>query len=105
MHWSKKKSLRLSEELRKAGIVAAESFGKDSDQGTAPLGGSGLASDELDLGPKEAIDFGVILVREMETGAQESVEIEKVAKLIKERLKNDLYFADIVNKKIRPISF
>ncbi|MCR4323137.1 MAG: histidine--tRNA ligase [Candidatus Azambacteria bacterium] len=83
---SKKKGLRLFEELRKAGILVAESFGKDSIKAQLRSADRLGVKMSLILGQKEAID-GVILLREMETGAQESIEIEKIAKVIKERLK------------------
>lgn len=83
---SKKKCLKLYEELRQSGIAVAEAFGKDSIKTqlrAADREGTALS---LILGQKEAID-GVIIVREMSSGAQETVPLEKVIKIIKDKLK------------------
>lgn len=83
---SKKKSLRLFEDLRKAGIVVAESFGKDSIKAQLRSADRLGVKISLILGQKEAID-GVVLLREMDSGVQESVDLEKIIKVVKERLK------------------
>lgn len=83
---SKKKSLRLFEDLRKSGIVVAETFGKDSIKAQLRSADRLGVKISLIFGQKEAID-GVVLVREMDSGVQESVELEKVIKVVKERLK------------------
>ena len=83
---SKKKSLRLFEDLRKAGIVVAESFGKDSIKAQLRSADRLGVKISLILGQKEAID-GVVLLREMDSGVQESVELEKIIKVVKDRLK------------------
>lgn len=83
---AKKKSLKLFEDLRKSGIVVAEAFGKDSIKAQLRSADRAGVKICLILGQKEAID-GVILMREMETGAQEAVELEKIVKIIKEKLK------------------
>lgn len=83
---SKKKSLRLFEDLRKSGIVVAESFGKDSIKAQLRSADRLGVKISLILGQKEAID-GVVLLREMDSGVQESVELEKIIKVVKDRLK------------------
>ena len=83
---SKKKSLRLFEDLRKAGIVVAESFGKDSIKAQLRSADRLGVKISLILGQKEAID-GVVLLREMDSGVQESVELEKIITVVKDRLK------------------
>lgn len=83
---SKKKSLRLFEELRKSGIGVAETFGKDSIKAQLRSADRLGVKISLILGQKEAID-GVVLLREMDSGVQESVELEKIVKVVKERLK------------------
>lgn len=83
---ARKKSLKLFEELRKGGIVAAEGFGKDSIKTQLRSADRAGVKISLILGQKEAID-GMILLREMGTGAQEAVELEKVVKLLKEKLR------------------
>ncbi|MBI1755350.1 histidine--tRNA ligase [Candidatus Azambacteria bacterium] len=84
--FARKKSLKLFEELRHSGIMVAESFGKDSIKAQLRSADRAGVKITLILGQKEAID-GVILMRDMETGAQESVELEKIVKVIKEKLK------------------
>ncbi len=83
---SKKKCLKLFEELRTSGIAVAEAFGKDSIQAQLKAADRSGVKLSLILGQKEAID-GVIIVRDMESGSQEAVSMEKVIKLIKEKLK------------------
>ena len=82
---SKKKCLKLYEELRQAGIAVAESFGKDSIKTQLRAADRDGVSLSLILGQKEAID-GVIIVRDMASGAQETVPLEKVIKIIKDKL-------------------
>ncbi len=83
---AKKKSLKLYEELRKSGITVAEAFGKDSIKAQLRSADRLGVKLSLILGQKEAID-GVILMREMDTGVQEEVPLERVVKVIKEKLK------------------
>lgn len=82
---AKRKSLTLIEELRKENIPVMELLGKESlgaqlraaDNITAPLA--------LIFGQKEAYEESII-VRDMKTGAQETVPLNKVAALIKKRM-------------------
>ena len=83
---SKKKCLKLYEELRQAGIAVAESFGKDSIKTQLRAADRDGVILSLILGQKEAID-GVIIVRDMASGAQETVPLEKVIKIIQDKLK------------------
>lgn len=83
---SKKKCLKLFEELRTSGIAVAEAFGRDSIQAQLKAADRSGVKLSLILGQKEAID-GVIIVRDMESGSQEAVPMEKVIKLIKEKFK------------------
>ena len=82
----KKKCLKLFEELRKAGIATGEAFGKDSIQAQLPSADRAGVKLSLILGQKEAID-GVVIVRDMESGSQEAIAMEKVVKIIKDKLK------------------
>ncbi len=82
---AKRKSLMLIEEMRKENIPIVELLGKESltaqlraaDKITAPLA--------LIFGQKEAYEESII-VRDMKTGAQETVPLAKVAALIKRRM-------------------
>lgn len=82
---AKKKAMKLFEELREAGINTAESFGKDSIKSQLKVADKVGAKYSLILGQKEAID-GNIILREMNSGSQETVPIEKIIKTLKNRL-------------------
>lgn len=82
---SKKKAMKLFEELREAGINTAESFGKDSIKSQLKVADKIGARYSLILGQKEALDGNVIL-REMNSGSQETVPMEKIIKTLKNRL-------------------
>ena len=84
----KRKSLCLFNDLQKAGISVAESFGKGSIKAqlrSADKSGADLA---LIIGQKEALD-NTVIVRDMNVGSQEVVPqdriIERVKKLIKQK--------------------
>ena len=83
---SKKKCLKLFEDLRKDGLSVAEAFGKDSIKAQLKAADRLGVKISLILGQKEVVD-GMIIVREMDSGAQESVPIEKVIKVVREKLK------------------
>ncbi len=83
---AKKKGLTLIEHLRKAGIDVIESFGKESLQAqlrAADKFGSPLA---LIFGQKEAHEETVIF-RDLKTGVQETVPLNKLVDTLKKRLK------------------
>lgn len=82
---AKKKSLALIEQLKEAHLPVLESLGKESLDAqfkAANKAGSPLA---IIFGQKEAYEESVI-VRDMKTGAQETVPIPKMAAHIKRRL-------------------
>lgn len=82
----KKKSLKLLEEFRKAGILVAESLGKDS------LGSQLSRANKLEvqfsliLGQREALDNSIV-IRTMESGKQHTVKLENVVDEIRKKLK------------------
>jgi len=83
---AKRKSLKLVEDFRKAKINIAESLGRDSlktQLRTADRMGVVYA---LILGQKEALE-GTIIIRDMRSGRQETVKLEKVVGEVKKRLK------------------
>ncbi len=82
----KRKSLRLFEDLRKAGIPSSESLGKASIKSQLKIAERLGVSISLILGQKEALD-GNIIIREMDSGVQETVPMTKVIFEIKRRLK------------------
>ncbi len=83
---AKRKSLKLFEEFRKAKISITESFGRDSLRAQLARANKLGVSYTLILGHKEAID-GTIIVRNMKTGKQKTVKMDKVVKEMKKNLK------------------
>ncbi len=81
----RRKSLRLFEELRKAGIFAAESLGKTSIKTQLKIANRLGVRFSLILGQKEALD-GNVIVREMDSGIQETIPLTKVIAEVKKRL-------------------
>ena len=83
---AKRKSLKLFEEFREAKIPVAESFSKDS------LKSQLRAADKLGIkyvlifGQKEALENFVTL-RDMETGAQKEIQLDKVVKEMQAKIK------------------
>jgi histidyl-tRNA synthetase len=82
----RKKSLKLSNELSKAGIYVSEAFGRNSISSQLRIADKFGTKISLIIGQKEAID-GDIILRDMETGSQEVMPIENIIKTVKERLK------------------
>ena len=83
---AKRRSLKLFEEFRKARIPVAESFGKDSLKTQLRTADKLGASYALILGQREALE-GTIIIRNMKSGKQETVKLDKVIKEIEKRLK------------------
>jgi histidyl-tRNA synthetase len=84
---AKRKSLRLLEDFRTAKIQVSESFGRDSLKAQLARADKVGAKYTLILGQKEALE-GTIIIRDMETGRQETVKIEKAVREMKKRLKS-----------------
>ncbi len=83
---AKKKSLKLFEEFRKNSIYVSESFGRDSIKAQLRVADRLGADLALIIGQKEALDETVIL-REMQSGVQETISLEKIVNEVKKRLK------------------
>jgi len=83
---AKRRSLKLFEDFRKAKIPVAESFGKDSLKTQLRTADKLGVSYVLILGQKEALE-GTIIIRDMKSGKQETVKLEKVVKEMQKRLK------------------
>ena len=82
----KRKSLRLFEEFRKAKIQVAESFGKDSLKTQLRLADKIGADYALILGQKEALE-NAIIIRDMKSGKQETVKLDRVVREMEKYLK------------------
>ncbi len=82
----KKKSLKLLEELRRANIQVGESLGRDSLRVQLARADKLGVAYTLILGQKEALDNSIIL-RNMETGKQDIVKMDRAVEETKKRLK------------------
>lgn len=83
---AKKKSFKLFEDLRKSGISVSESFGKNSLKSQLKIADREGALISLIFGQKEALD-GSIILRDMKSGVQEVVSLDKLVLQLKKRLK------------------
>lgn len=82
----RKKSLLLFEQLRESGFEVAESFGRDNIKAQLRAADKLEVKFSLILGQKEALEEAVIL-REMVSGAQETIPLTKIVSELKRRLK------------------
>lgn len=83
---AKKKSLILFENLRKSGIEVKSSLGRDSIKSQLRIAHRLGVEYTLIFGQKEALD-GTIIIREMDTGIQETILLGKVIDEMKKQLK------------------
>lgn len=83
----RKKTLGMVEEFRKAKISVSESFGKDSLKIQMARAAKVGAKYTLIVGQKEALDESVI-IRDMDTGKQDTVKIVDATAEVKKRLKD-----------------
>jgi histidyl-tRNA synthetase len=83
---AKKKGLKLLEEFRKAKIGVAESFGRDSLKAQLARADKLGVKYTLILGQKEALE-GTMIIRDMGSGKQEIVKLEKVVEAVRKRIK------------------
>ncbi|MBI1961044.1 MAG: histidine--tRNA ligase [Candidatus Liptonbacteria bacterium] len=82
---AKKRSLVLIEEFRAEGVRVNESFGKNSLGAQLQSADKEQASIALILGQKEVFEESII-IRDMQTGAQETAPLSQVVPLIKKKL-------------------
>jgi len=83
---AKRKSLSLLEEFRKSKIRVAESFGRDSLKAQLNRADKLGADLTMIIGQQEALD-GVVIIRDMKTGKQDIVKIDKAVATVKKQLK------------------
>jgi histidyl-tRNA synthetase len=74
------------EDFRRAKIQVSESLGRDSLRAQLKIANKIGAEYTLILGQKEVIE-GIIVIRDMKTGKQRTVKLEKIVPEIKKRLK------------------
>lgn len=85
---ARRKGLGVYEKFREAGASVAEAFGKGTLKAQLELADKHKARIAVILGQKEVLD-GTIIIRDMESGAQEIVDVEKVVGIIVKRLSDD----------------
>lgn len=85
---AKRKSLLIFEEFRKHGVAARASFGRDSIKSQLRIANRLGIKYTLIMGQKEALD-GTIILREMDSGVQETMSQEKILEAVKQRLKKE----------------
>ncbi len=82
---ARKKALKLFEDLRRQGVRVAESFTKEGLKSQLEIANRLGVAFALVLGQKELMD-GTIIVRDMENGIQEIVDLKKVVVEVGKRL-------------------
>ena len=82
---AKQKSMNIIEMFRTANVYIAQSINKDNLNSQLSLASKMKVPYVLILGQKEVLENS-IMVRDMDTGAQESVPMEKVVEIIKKKI-------------------
>jgi len=82
----KRKALKLFEEFQGKGVKVGEAFSKPSIKSQLKIADKEGAQIALILGQREALEDNII-IRDMTSGVQETVPIEKVINEVKKRLK------------------
>jgi histidyl-tRNA synthetase len=85
---AKQRTLSLLEMLRASGVGVAEAFGKESLKAQLKAADKSCTPLALILGQREIYEESV-LIRDLATGAQEIVRLDKVVEEVKKRLKNN----------------
>ena len=83
---ARKRALQLFERLRKAGVPISGNLAKDGLRQQLELADKKGARFAVIVGQKELID-GTVLIRDMESGMQETVDFKKIEKELEKRLK------------------
>ena len=83
---ARKKSFKLFEELRRAGLLVIEAIGKNSIKSQLKMADRMMVPVALIFGQKEVLD-STIIIRDMISGVQEVVPLEKIIPQIKKYLK------------------
>jgi histidyl-tRNA synthetase len=86
---ARRAGLRHFEAFRSAGIPVVEAFGKNALKSQLEVANKLGVRYTLILGQKEVLD-GTIIVRDMESGAQEIVDASKIVSIMKKKLQHNL---------------
>lgn len=98
----RKKSLRLFEDMRRAGIRVAENLSKDSIKAQLEVANRLKCKYSIILGQKEIMDE-TILIRDMENGIQEVMDYNKAIVEVKKRIER-MHTNHIVPPVVTPAS-
>ncbi|MFZ2681882.1 MAG: histidine--tRNA ligase [Patescibacteria group bacterium] len=82
---ARRKGLKIFEKFRQADVDVAEAFAKGNLKGQLEIADKMKAQLAVILGQKEVLD-GTIILRDMESGAQEIVDVTKVVGIVVKRL-------------------
>jgi histidyl-tRNA synthetase len=82
---AKRKAFGIFEDLRRAGIPVAATFTKDSLKSQMEIANKLGVKYTILLGQKEVLD-GTIIIRDMDAGIQEIVDVKKIAAELKKKL-------------------
>jgi histidyl-tRNA synthetase len=85
---ARRKGLKIFEKLRQAGVDVGEAFAKGNLKAQLEIADKMQARLSIILGQKEVLD-GTIILRDMEAGAQEIVDVEKIVPIVVKRLQED----------------
>lgn len=85
---ARRKGLKIFEKFRQAGVNVGEAFAKGNLKAQLEIADKMGASLAIILGQKEVLD-GTIIIRDMEAGAQEIVDVEKVVSIVVKRIQDD----------------
>jgi len=99
---SRRVGLKLFEEFRQAGIPMAEAFGKNALKAQLEVANKVGVQLTLILGQKEVLD-GTIIIRDMDSGAQEIVDVKKVVSLVEKKLSSKQGVAPVVQSPISTV--
>lgn len=85
---ARRKGLKIFEKFRQAGVDVGEAFAKGNLKAQLEIADKMKASVAIILGQKEVLD-GTIIIRDMEAGAQEIVDVEKVVSIVAKRIQDE----------------
>lgn len=81
----RKRAISLFEEFRKAGVPIAEAFSKSNIKAQMEIANRRNAKWAIVIGQKEVLD-GTAIIRDMDAGTQEIVDVNKVISAVKKKL-------------------
>lgn len=87
---ARKKAMAIFEDLRKEGFRVAENFAKDSLKQQLENANKAKVRFTLILGQKE-LSEGTILLRDMDAGIQEVIDLKRIASELQKKLKIDVF--------------